>query len=57
MRLVTVSILFYVLWIVVQKVSPTINPPKPSTTSVDRDYRGAIKIDIKQPLSERTESK
>jgi len=57
MRVVTVSILFYVLWVVAQKVSPTINPPQPSTTSVDRDYRGAIKVDIKQPLSEQTESK
>jgi len=47
-RLVTVSILFYVLWMVVNKVSPTINPPKNSQQSIERDYRGAIHIDMKQ---------
>ena len=31
----------------VQKVSPTINPPKTSETSIKRDYRGAIEIDLK----------
>jgi len=47
-RIVTVSIVFYVLWLVVNKVSPTINPPKTSQESIERDYRGAIKIDMKQ---------
>ena len=47
-RLITVSIVFYVLWMVVNKVSPTINPPKTSQESIERDYRGAIQIDIKQ---------
>ncbi len=47
-RVVTVSIVFYVLWMVVNKVSPTINPPKTSQKSIERDYRGAIKIDMKQ---------
>jgi len=47
-RLVTVLILFYVLWIVVNKVSPTINPPKTSQETIERDYRGAIEIDMKQ---------
>lgn len=56
-RLLTVSILFYVLWIVANKVSPTINPPKTSTESIERDYRGAIKIEIKQPLSKTQETK
>ena len=50
-RLLTISILFYVLWLVMQKISPTINPPKASTTSIERDYRGAIKVDIKQSVS------
>lgn len=57
LRIITVSILFFVLWIVIQKVSPTINPPLPSTTSVQRDYRGAIDIDIKQPFSEGSKVK
>ena len=47
-RLVTVSIVFYVLWVVVQKVSPTINPPKTSQESIERDHRGAIEVDMKQ---------
>ena len=45
--LITVSITFFVLWMLVQKVSPTINPPKTSETSIERDYRGAIEIDLK----------
>jgi len=51
-RLVTVSILFYVLWVIVNKVSPTINPPQPSREKIERDYRGAIKVDIKQLYSQ-----
>ena len=47
-RLITVFIVFYVLWMVVNKVSPTINPPKTSQESIERDYRGAIQIDMKQ---------
>ncbi len=47
-RLITVSIVFYVLWMVVNKVSPTINPPKTSQESIESDYRGAIPIDMKQ---------
>ncbi|MFW5427294.1 MAG: hypothetical protein ACKE8R_08585 [Methylophagaceae bacterium] len=47
-RLVTVSIVFYVLWMVANKVSPTINPPKTSQESIKRDYRGAIQINMKQ---------
>jgi hypothetical protein len=43
-----VSIVFYILWVVVNKVSPTINPPKTSQESIQRDYRGAIQIDMKQ---------
>ena len=50
-RLVTVSILFYVLWLILNKVSPTINPPKTSRESIERDYRGAIDVDIKQLYS------
>ena len=47
-RLITVFILFFVLWIVINKVSPTINPPKTSQESIERDYRGAIEINMKQ---------
>ena len=40
-----------------QKVSPTVNPPKSSQTSVERDHRGTIKIDInddyKNPKTEK----
>ena len=51
-RLVTVFIVFYVLWMVVNKVSPTINPPQTSQKSIERDYRGAIQIDMKQETFE-----
>jgi hypothetical protein len=44
---ITVSITFFVLWKIVVKISPTINPPEASQESIERDYRGAIKIDIK----------
>jgi len=56
-RLVTISILFYVLWFVTKQISPTINPPKNSVTSIERDYRGAIKIDIKQPIVNNKQKK
>ena len=51
-RVITVSIVFYVLWMVVQKVSPAINPPKTSQESIERDYRGAIEINMKQETFE-----
>jgi len=51
-RLVTISILFYVLWMLVNKVSPTINPPETSQKSIKRDYRGAIDINMKQETFE-----
>ena len=50
--LISVSIVFYVLWLVARKVSPVINPPKTSSKSIERDYRGAIKVDIKQLYSQ-----
>jgi len=50
--MVTVSIVFYVLWMVVNKVSPTINPPDTSQESIERDYRGAIDINMKQEIFE-----
>ena len=46
MRLLTVSVLFYVLWIIVNKVSPTINPHETSKVEIKRDYRGAIDLDV-----------
>ncbi len=50
--LVSVFITFYVLWMVVQKVSPTINPPKTSkdisNQSLERDSRGAIDVNWKK---------
>jgi len=49
---ITVSIVFYVLWMVVQKASPTINPPKTSQESIERDYRGVIDINMKQETFE-----
>lgn len=51
-RLVTISILCYFFWMVLQRVSPTINPPKTSVEKIERDYRGAIKIDMKQETFE-----
>ncbi|WP_299877887.1 hypothetical protein [uncultured Cocleimonas sp.] len=49
--LVTVFITFYVLWIIVQKVSPTISPPKTSkdfsNQSIERNSNGAINVDWK----------
>ncbi|HIO96939.1 MAG TPA: hypothetical protein EYG71_03330 [Leucothrix sp.] len=47
-RFITVSIVFYILWLVAHKVSPVINPPETSTKTIERDYRGAIKVDMKQ---------
>ena len=50
--LVSVFITFYVLWMVVLKVSPTINPPKTSkdisNQSLERDSRGAIDVNWKK---------
>lgn len=49
--LLTVFITFYVLWMIVQKVSPTVNPPKTSKDiskqSIERDANGAINVDWK----------
>ena len=49
--LLTVFITFYVLWMIVQKVSPTVNPPKTSkdisNQSIERDSNGAINVDWK----------
>ena len=50
--LVSVFITFYVLWMVVLKVSPTVNPPKTSkdisSQPMKRDSRGAIDVNWKK---------
>jgi len=46
-RLLSVLILFYVLWIIVNKVSPTVNPPETRKVEIKRDYHGAIDLNFK----------
>ena len=48
---ILLSILASAFWAVLKRVSPVFKPPE-IRSPIERDYRGAIKIDIKADLSE-----
>lgn len=55
------SILSFVYWMILQRVSPVFKPPSEDRPPIERDYRGVLNInaliDYKNPADEVSEEK